>query len=113
MNDPEIKVKQLRTAFDFACYGLLVAMAVAVLLCLGLLIRKVAAKSRSEQQLVQPVAPFEDKSRELTQQAFEAGAKLGYACAIAGGSKSDLEIIVNAQRSNRVDIVHDWFKGKQ
>ena len=41
--------------------------------------------------------------------AFEAGLKLGYACAQRGGTKADIETILAAKRRGDVASVNRWF----
>lgn len=44
--------------------------------------------------------------------ALEAGVKIGYRCALSGGTTNDLAFIIKAMRDNRPDMVEGWFKGR-
>ena len=40
---------------------------------------------------------------------FRTGAEIGYAVALKGGTRADLQLIIEAQKTNGVGVVSNWF----
>jgi hypothetical protein len=48
--------------------------------------------------------------RPLFHEHFDTGFKLGYSCASRGGTREEGNVLMDAFRSNRPDIVSNWFE---
>ncbi len=55
---------------------------------------------------------MEAKQIIISQKAYEAGLKTGYACRGYGGSTADMEYLLSCYKSNRDDLVIQWFNNQ-
>lgn len=40
---------------------------------------------------------------------FRTGAEIGYTVALKGGTRADLQLIIEAQKTNGIAVVSNWF----